>query len=367
MKKPVTDSYTLYIGTYTLRMSFVDGKGEGIYIYQMNSTTGKLDYVATVKDVINPSYLTLHPAGKYIYAVNEISGEYANSGSISSFAINPITKELKFLNRQPTHGLAPCFVSLDASNQYALVANYDSGSLCVLPIQPDGSLGNATQVIQLEGSGPNLDRQAGPHAHMIQPGPEGKWIFAVDLGSDKIKLYALDTAQGKLYPTDPAWISLRPGSGPRHLAFHPNGKYIYLINELASTITVFHYAATQGFLVEQQIVSTLPDHYSGQNLGAEIQVHPNGRFVYVSNRGDDTLVVFGVEPETGKLTFVNRVSSRGKSPRFFAIDPTGNFLLCANQDSDTIVSFKINQETGELDAQDEVTQVPTPVCLQILS
>jgi 6-phosphogluconolactonase len=360
--KPIT----VYVRTYTRRESFVDGKAEGIYIYRLDPATGSLTCAATVPGVVNASFLAIGSQGKHLYAVNEITGDHGLHGTVSAFAIEPGTGDLTFLNKQSSHGLAPCYVGVDGTGRYALVANYESGSLCVLPARDDGRLGEATDVVQLHGSGPNPQRQEGPHAHMILPGPGGRTLFAVDLGTDKIVLYRLDPDRGKLLPADPPWVQLPPGTGPRHLAFHPKGRFAYVIGELQSTVTVLQYDESHGGQEPVQTLSTLPDDFEGQNLGAEIEVAPRGGFVYASNRGHDSIVIYEVEQVTGKLSLVGHEPSRGTGPRFFTIDPAGHLLLVANQDSDTVVTFWIDQNCGELAATGHISQVPTPVCLRLL-
>jgi 6-phosphogluconolactonase len=360
--KPIT----VYIGTYTRRESFVNGKGEGIYVYRLDPATGALTYAATVGGVVNPSFLAAGLLWDRLYAVNEVTGDGGSHGTVSAFAIEPGTGDLAILNKQSTEGLAPCHVSVDGTGRYVLVANYETGSLCVLPLQEDGRLGEATDVVQLHGSGPNPQRQEGPHAHMILPGPAGQTFFAVDLGTDRIMLYHLDRERGKLLPADPPWVQLPPGTGPRHLALHPNGRLAFVIGELQSTVTVLRYDEGSSRLQQVQAISTLPDDFEGQNLGAEIAVAPAGRFVYASNRGHDSIVIYGVDQRTGELALVGHEPSQGAGPRFFTIDPTGTLLLVANQDSNTVVTFRIDQDSGELAATGHVTDVPTPVCLQLL-
>jgi 6-phosphogluconolactonase len=359
-----TDIYVL-VGTYTERLSFVAGKADGIYVYRLDLASGALTYVATAAGTINPSFLALSPAADRLYAVNELTEELGPSGMVSAFAIDPTTKRLTYLNQQSTHGFAPCYVSVDGSGRYAFVANYLTGNVCVLPIGDDGSLGAATDVVQHQGSGPNA-RQEGPHAHSITPDPENRCLYALDLGIDKIMIYRLDPSRGKLLPADPPWVQVSPGSGPRHLAFHPHGGFAYAINELNSTITAFAYDDATGALQERGTVSTLPADFAEPNTCADIHVAPSGRFVYGSNRGHDSIAIFAVDPETGELLVVGHEPTQGANPRNFAIEPTGGFLLAANQDSDTIVSFRIDGATGELTPTGHVTEVPTPVCLRML-
>ncbi len=322
-----TDRTTVYIGTYTRRESFVNGKGEGISIYNLDTTSGELTFAATVTGAgtVNPSFLTLSPDKRCLYAVNEISGDKGPYGIVSAFAIDPETRHLSYLNQQSTRGLAPCHISIEPEGKYCLVANYETGSVCVLPVRKDGSLGEATDAIQFYGSGPNPERQEGPHAHMIVPDPNRNAILAVDLGTDRLMAFHLDMEKGTLIPAETPWTQMAPGSGPRHLAFHPYKPFIYVINELQSSITVFHVAGSQGIFEAVQTISTLPDDFKGQNLGAEIMIAPSGRYLYASNRGDDSLVIYSIDQETGMLSFVGRELSQGIGPRHFTIDPSGSY------------------------------------------
>jgi 6-phosphogluconolactonase len=362
-----THRITTYIGTYTRRESFVDGKAAGIYIYHLDSATGTLTYAATVSGAgtVNPSYLTLAPDKSCLYAVNEITGGHGSHGTVSAFSIDPLTGDLRFLNQQSTHGLAPCYAGIEPYGRYCLVANYETGSICVLPIREDGHLGEATDFVQFSGSGPNRERQSGPHAHMVLPGSQPGFVLAIDLGTDRLMAFHLDLEKGKLTPATPSWTQLPAGTGPRHMAFHPSRPFIYIINELQSTVAVFNSAGGWGAFRAVQTISTLPENFKGPNLGAEIKVAPSGRFVYASNRGSDSLVIFAVDQATGMLSLVGHQSSQGISPRDFTIDPSGALLLVANQDSDTVVTFWINPESGMLTATGQVAQVPTPVCLQL--
>jgi 6-phosphogluconolactonase len=366
---------TTYIGTYTRREPFVDGKAEGIYIYHLDPGSGELTYAATVMagaGTVNPSFLTLSPDKSCLYAVNEITGGNAPygkgpHGTVSAFAVDPATGGLRYLNQQSTHGLAPCFASVEPEGRYCLVANYETGNLCVLPIRKDGSLGEAADTVQFSGSGPVHERQEGPHAHMVLPSPDGAFILAVDLGTDRLMAFRLDRERGTLTPGDSPWTQLPPGTGPRHLAFHPHRPFAYVISELQSTVTVFHYVERQGTFEATQTISTLPDGFTGQNLGAEIQAAPSGRFVYASNRGHDSLAIYAVDPETGRLALVGHESTQGIGPRAFVIDPSGALLLVANQDTGTVVTFWIDGDSGTLRATGHVAAVPTPVCLHLAS
>jgi 6-phosphogluconolactonase len=364
-----SDHITTYIGTYTRRESFVDGKAEGIYIYHLDRSSGELTYAATVvgAGTVNPSFLILRPDRSCLYAVNEFYKSEAPNGTISAFAIDPVTGHLSYQNQQSTHGLAPCYISIEPQGRYCLVANYETGSLCVLPIRKNGRLGEATDTVQFSGSGPSPERQEGPHAHMVVPSPDGGFILAVDLGTDRLMAFRLDRERGTLSPADPPWTRLPPGTGPRHLAFHPHRPFAYVINELQSTVTVCRYLAHQGTFEALQTISTLPDDFTGRNLGGEIMIAPSGRFVYASNRGHDSLVIYAVDPETGQLSVVGHESTQGAGPRAFIIDSSGTLLLVANQDTDTVVTFWIDQDSGTLQATGHVAAVPTPVCLLLAS
>jgi 6-phosphogluconolactonase len=362
-----SDSITTYIGTYTRSETFVDGKAEGIYIYHLDRSSGELTYTATVTGTgtVNPSFLTLSPDKRHLYAVNEITGGKGPHGTVSAFAIDPVTKRLSYLNQRSTHGLAPCYVSIEPEGRYCLVSNYETGSVCVLPVRKDGCLGEATDTVQFSGSGSNPERQEGPHAHMVLPSPDHSFILAVDLGTDRLMSLRLDMERGTLSPADSPWTKLPPGTGPRHLAFHPHLPFAYVISELQSTITVFRYVEQQGTFEASQTISTLPGDFTGQNLGGEIKIAPSGRFVYASNRGADSLAIYAADQETGQLSLVGYELTQGVWPRDFTIDPTGALLLVANQNTNTVVTFWINQDSGTLQATGHVAAVPTPVCLQL--
>ena len=280
---------------------------------------------------------------------------------VCSLTLDPQSHALTHINSQSTEGFSPCYVSIDPSGGYLLTANYGSGNLCVLPIIEEGRLGPATDDVQFHGSGPH-ERQEGPHAHMVMP--QGRFIFAVDLGSDRIYVYRLDLDKGKLIPADPPWVQLEPGTGPRHLAFHPNDRFAYVVGELNSTVTSLRIDSEHGLLQAQQTLSTLPDGYSGNNLSAEIQVAPSGKFVYASNRGHDSIVIYAVDQDTGRLSIVDYEATRGNFPRHFTIDPSGTLLLVANQNSDTVAIFKMDALSGELRVIKQMIETPTPVCLR---
>ncbi|MGI8912632.1 MAG: lactonase family protein, partial [Chloroflexota bacterium] len=310
------------------------------------------------------SFLVLHPSGRFLYTVNEVYT--ADSGAVSAYAVDAISGGLTFLNRQPSHGGAPCHLALDAAGHALLVANYQTGSVAVLPIAEDGCLGSASDVLQHVGSSINAQRQQGPHAHSVTFDPDGRFVLVCDLGLDKILVYRFDGERGKLVPHATPWAEVRAGAGPRHLDFHPSGRWVYAINELDSTIDVFAFDREAGTLLSLQHVSTLPPDIKGTNHCADIHVAPSGRFVYGSNRGHDSIAVFGVDDHTGRLSPVGHTATNGRTPRNFAIDPTGSWLFVANQDSDSIVPFHVDAQNGHLEPAGPPVAVPTPVCVRMM-
>lgn len=351
----------VYIGTYTT------GKSAGIYVYRMNPANGALTPHSVTGGIVNPSFLAIDAAHRRLYAVSE-TGDYGGkkSGAVGAFAIQK-NGTLKLLNQQPSLGDGPCFLSLDLKRKFILTANYGGGSVAVLPIMRDGSLGGPTDMIQHTGAGADPQRQAGPHAHCIVPDPTGRYVFAADLGLDKVLSYRFDARRGKLAPNAVPFAQVSAGAGPRHFAFHPNGRFAFVINELNSTIVAFAYDAAQGTLKELQTISTLPAGFSGTNFCADLHVHPAGRFVYGSNRGHDSIAVFTCDAATGRLAFVETVPTQGNWPRNFAIDPTGAFLLAANQRTDNIVTYRIDAQSGRLTPTGQVIEVPAPVCVKIVA
>ncbi len=351
----------VYVGTYSGKES------KGIYMLRLDLEKGTLGDPELVAETRNPTFLALHPTGRFLYAVGEI-GDFGGkkTGAISAFAIEASGK-LTLLNQQPSGGPGPCHVSVDREGRNVLAANYSGGSVCVIPLADDGKLKAPTCVIQHEGKGANPRRQAGPHAHSINLDAPGRFAFAADLGLDKVLIYRFDPGAGTLKPNDPPAGQVAPGSGPRHFAFHPDGKFAYVINELSSTITVFSYDASAGRLDEVQTITTLPAGFSGNNSTAEVQVHPSGRFVYGSNRGHDSIAIFAVDRGSGKLTAIGHESTQGKTPRNFGIDPTGRYLLAANQGTNNLVLFRIDAATGKLTATGAQATVGAPVCVKFAS
>lgn len=352
----------LYVGTYTS-----GSKSEGIYLYRMNPASGELKRLGVAKGVVDPSYLAIDDNRKFLYAVNETS-EFSGkpTGAVTAFAIDQRTGELKTLNQQPSHGTSPCYITIEPSGKFVLVANYSSGSLAVFPRQSDGSLGEATDVVQHQGSGHNPSRQEGPHAHCIVLDRAGKYAFAADLGLDKVMIYRFDAKAGKLTPNTQPFAQTKPGAGPRHFVIHPGNKFAYLINEIDSSLTAFAYDGSQGTLKEMQTVTTLPAGFQGENTCADVHVHPSGRFLYGSNRGHDSIVAFTIDEHTGKLGYLAHEPTQGKTPRNFALDPSGSLLYAANQESGTVVTFRIDQKTGKLQATGQITEIPKPVCLKFV-
>lgn len=364
MKTEKTKEMLVYIGTYTSGKS----KSQGIYIYKFNTETGALRPYKTVGNVVEPSFLAIDKNRKYLYAVNE-TVEYGGkkSGAVSAFAIDQNTGDLRFLNKQPSLGGAPCHITVSDNGKFVLVTNYLGGNVSVFPIENGGNLGASIDSEQHGGAGLNRERQKAPHAHSIILDKNNRFAFANDLGIDKIMIYNFDAGNGKL-ETNAAqpFYQTKAGAGPRHFEFHPNGKFAFVINELDTTITSLEYDDKRGTLREIQTVSTLPAYVSGANSGADIHVSPGGKFLYGSNRGHDSIAAYQINEETGRLDFIERAWTQGRTPRNFAIDPTGKFLLAANQNSGSIVTFRIDEKTGKLQPTGNKANVPSPVCLKLI-
>lgn len=347
---------TVYVGTYT------DGTSRGIYRLTFDAATGTMSEPVLAVETKNPSFLALHPNGRFLYAVGEISSfEGQKTGAVSAFAIDPKTGDLALLNQQSSGGAGPCHLVVDKAGRNALVANYGGGTVAVLPIETDGRLKPASSLRVHEGSGPNKGRQERPHAHGIYLDAAERFALSPDLGADRVFVYRFDAAKGTLEPHGAA--PLDPGAGPRHLAFHPSGKHLYTINELLSTLTAFSYDADKGALTSLQTVSALPAGFSGTSWTAEVAVSPDGRFVYGSNRGDDSLAVFRVDAATGRLTPAGHAAVGGKNPRHFTIDPSGRFILAGHQGSGTIAVLRLDLATGLPALVGSPVKVDKPVCL----
>lgn len=355
-------NYLLFVGTYT------KGESKGIYAYRYDASSGHLTSLGLAAETANPSFLAVDPSHRFLYAVNELQDyKGSKSGAVTAFAIDRKTGKLSRLNEVASRGEDPCYISLDKTGKYVLVANYTSGNIAVFPVQKDGSLGDASAFVQHQGTGPNHERQEGPHAHWIETSADNHYAIVADLGLDKLLIYRFDATKGSLTPNNPPAADLPPGSGPRHVAFSPDNKFAYSVNELKSTVTAFAFDAGDGSLKPFQTVSTLPKDFSGENDTAEIHVHPDGKFLYASNRGHDSIAVFAIEPKTGRLTLVHNFSTQGKTPRNFELDPSGLHLLAANEDTGNIVVFRLNASTGrELTATDDNVKVPAPVSLRFV-
>ncbi|MEZ6115526.1 MAG: lactonase family protein [Pirellulaceae bacterium] len=353
------ERFFTYVGTYT------GGESQGIYRAIFDSETGTFADLELAAEVENPSFLAVHPNGKYLYAVGEVSEfEDQQTGFVAAYRLDPKSGELTLLNRVASSGTAPCHLNVDQTGRFVLVANYGSGTASVIRIEEDGSLGDRTAFQQHEGSSVNAQRQEGPHAHSINLDAQNRFAFVADLGLDKVMIYRFDSEKGSLQPNDPAFVQIKAGAGPRHFSFHPSQKFAYVINELDSTITALKYDADKGSLEPIQSVSTLPSDHTDASYTAEVVVHPSGKFVYGSNRGHDSIACFQVDAETGEISITAIESTRGQTPRNFVIDPTGKYLLAENQGTDMVTIFEIDATKGTLQGSNETLDVPSPVCIR---
>ena len=357
----------VYVGTYT------EAKAKGIYLFRLQTENLEVSQNITLvplglaAETPNPSFLELDLTHRRLFAVNELAElEGKPGGAVSEFSIDPKTGMLKLLNRRPSMGAGPCHIVSDRAHRNVIVSNYGSGSVAVLPVAADGTLGAASDVVQHAGRSVHPDRQKGPHAHCVTLDPANRFAFVCDLGLDKILGYRFDAAQGKLTPNTPSFASVKPGAGPRHMVFRPDGRFAYVVNELSSTVSVFAYDANAGALREVQMVSTLPEHFDGANSGAEIDVHPSGKWLYVSNRGHNSVVLFTVDPERGTLTYVEEQGTGGFKPRHFGIEPSAKHLAIGNQDSDTVLACRIDAGNGRLKPSGVFASVPSPACVKFL-
>jgi 6-phosphogluconolactonase len=350
--------FWVFVGTYT------DGKSKGIYRMELDTASGKLSEPTLAAELSNPSFLAVHPTGKYLYAVNEIFG--AGKGGVTAFRLDAKSGDLTKLNEQSTVGDGPCHLVVDATGKDVLVANYGGGSVAVLPIGPDGKLGRATDFVQHKGKVFDPQRQGAPHAHSVNLDKSNRFAVVADLGLDRVFVYRFDPNHGKLTPNKPPSTKMKNRSGPRHFAFHPDGKHAYVINEIDCTVTAFDYDAGRGTLTPIQTIATMPVTVEPRHSTAEVVVHPSGKFLYGSNRGHDSLAVYQIEPETGRLKLVEFESTQGKTPRNFAVDPTGSYVLAENMGSGTIVVFRVNPETGALDPTGQTVGVPSACCVKFV-
>jgi 6-phosphogluconolactonase len=353
-----------YIGTFTPGTGMeTTATSKGIYMASLDTATGKVSEPKLVAEAVSPSFLALNPNHRFLYSVNEID-QLPNSkfGGVSAYSIDTATGALTFVNQQPSGGRGPTHIWIDKDGKDVFVANYASGAVAELPVKADGSLDAPSSIDQHQGKGADPDRQSGPHAHSVYVDPGNKFLLSCDLGLDKVFVYQLDPEHNQFKPAETATAAIADKSGPRHLAFDPSGKHAYVVSEMACTVTAFNYNAVNGALSEIQTISTLPDDFKGQKSTAEIRMHPSGKFLYNSNRGDaNSITVYSVDPDSGKLTFVDRTGTQGRTPRGFNIDPTGNWLIAGNQDTNTIAVYRIDTDTGKLQATGQVIPVPTPV------
>lgn len=345
--------YWMYVGT------FAGPASKGIYGYRFDAATGKVTSQGLAAETEHPSLLTMHPNGRYLFAA------HGRLTMVGSYAVDAATGKLTLINEVPSEGKNPVFVLVDHTGKHLLVANYDSGTLAVLPIGPDGRLGKATATVEHHGkSGVNAERQASPHPHNLALTSDNRFVLVPDLGLDQILVYRFDAAHGTLMPNNPPFAKIAPGSGPRHVAFHPNGKMVYVVSELASTLTAYSFDSATGGLNQVQSISALPPDFKGQSASSEVQVNKAGTVLYASNRGHDSIAAFSIDKHDFKLTLLDAVSSGGKTPRYFCLDPTGKFLVAGDQDSNLVVEFAVDAKTGKLSPATTVaTDVGSPVAI----
>ena len=377
--------YFVYFGTYTgfkyMKKGAPTGRSlsKGIYVSRFHPATGEVSEARLAAEMINPSFLAIHPNHKFLYAVSEdplsLGPALDKASSVSAFAIDPAKGNLRLLNTVPTGGTSTCYLSLDQTGKYVLLANYGDGSAAVRRLKADGSLGEQTALVRFTGHGADPSYQLGPHAHSIDVSPDNRFVVISDLGTDKLRLFRFDADNGHLNPNDPPDLDVRPAAGgPRHFTFAPDGKHGYLVSEMSGIVTVYEWDAARGLPKEVQAVHTMPadfNLYHDANLvnpyrSAEVAVHPNGRYLYESNRGADMIGVYSVNAGDGKLSPIQEVSSRGLTPRQFAIDPTGKYLLAANQITDSVTIFRIEDGSGRILAMRSALRVETPVCVRFV-
>jgi 6-phosphogluconolactonase len=357
-----SDHYRVYIGTYT------SGASEGIYLMDFDAESGRLEMRGLAAETENPSFLAPHPTLPVLYATGTMGPNSAHpGGTVSAFRIDRETGLLSLLNHESSRGDGPCHVTVSPSGRHAAVANYSGGSVALLPLGDDGRLLPATDFAQHEGSSVHPARQQRPFAHSVNFDAAGRYLFAADLGADRVFVYRYEPDTGAIPPNDPPAVALAPGAGPRHFTFHPSGRYAYAVNELDNTVTAFEYEAEKGKLTVLHSADTLPPDFEGENTTAEVRVHPSGRFLYASNRGHDSIAVFAIDPDTGKLRAAGHTPTGGRTPRNFNLDPSGRFLLAANQQTDNVVVFRIDDTDGSLALTGQSVDVPTPVCVLFLA
>ena len=364
-------AFVLVAALSTLRVAAADmfvyfgshrsGTNIGFSLAQFDTDTGALTKPGLLLQSPAPAFFVIHPDGRHLYTCNS-----GSPGEVSAYEIEPHTGRLTFLNREPAGGIDTSYISLDRTGRYALAANYQGGNIAVFALKPDGSVGDRTALVQHTGSSVNPQRQTHPYAHSIITDPSNRFALVADLGVDKVFVYRFNEKDGSLQTNNFPFVKVAPGSGARHVRFHPNGRWVYLINEIASTIIGFNWDSAAGALTEFQTVSTLPEDFRGASTCAELEVHPNGKFLYGSNRGHDSLAVFAIDQATGRLKLVEHVPSGGKTPRNFAFDPTAKWILCTNHGSDNAVVFRVDEDTGWLTQTGPPVAVPYPFCERFL-
>lgn len=344
----------VFVGTYTKKTS------KGIYAYRWTSQTGEMTEIGLAVETPEPSFLALSPDRKDLYAVNELSGR---PGSVSGFIVAPLSGKLRPKNVVPSGGTGPCHLTTDKTNQVLFVANYESGSMSSYQILSDGSLSEPVSDIYYPGSSVHVERQRSAYTHCTTVSPDNKYLLVNDLGLDRIMVYRFDPKTAKVVANDPPFYSAIPGSGPRNLTFHPNGRWAYSINEIMSTLDCLTWDSSKGTLTRFQNISTLPMDHENPTAAATVVVHPNGQYLYASNRGDDSITAFSITPGHGRLTLMQRVSCEGNAPRHFAIDPSGKWLVIANQESANLVILKCDAHSGKLSATGRQYPLDSPVCV----
>ncbi|ERI91786.1 hypothetical protein HMPREF1982_02829 [Clostridiales bacterium oral taxon 876 str. F0540] len=344
--------FRAYIGTYT------KGESKGIYTFSFNSNTGKIEDISLAAEASNPTYINISKSSKYLYSVIKVN----DKGGTAAYSIDNNTGKLNFLNYELEPGSSPCYVSLDSKDNYVFSANYHMGNAEVFPINEEGSIKSYSCKVQHEGSGPNKDRQEKAHAHFAQLTPDDKYLCVVDLGIDKVIIYSF--SNGILSKANE--IIFKPGSGPRHMAFHPNGKYAYVLTELSSEVLALQYDSSNGSFEQIGYFNALPEDFNGESIGAAIHISPDGNYLYASNRGHNSIAVFKIDASSGKLSLAEHVSTEGDHPRDFEIDPSGNFLLAANMNTNNIVVFRIDKNTGRLTNTEYSISIPSPVCVKFV-
>jgi 6-phosphogluconolactonase len=367
MKGDADHETLVYVGTNT------GPKSKGIYVYRLQAKNADVSQnillvpMGLAAETPSPTFLALDEKRRLVFAANEVDTfEGKPTGAVSSFGTDPKTGKLIPLSQQPSGGAGPCYLVLDKSGRNLLVANYSGGSVAVLPVSPDGKIGPATCSIQHTGKSVNPTRQAGPHAHCVTLDIANRYAFVCDLGLDKIVAYRFDPEHGQLTPDESATVATKPGAGPRHLVFRPDGKFAYLVNELNSTVTAYAYDATLGKLTELQTESTLPPYFDGPNTAAEVAVHPSGKWLYVSNRGNETVVLFDIDHDSGRITYTEEQNTGGKTPRHFGLQPNAKHLAIANQRSDNLLVCRVDDTNGRLKPSGVFSEAPSPTCVVFL-